>query len=297
MVSADTLTGVGLALSAAVAIAFSHVLAKECLRELPLAYFLKVRTLTGAASLALLATAWGQWGAIVALPPERIVALCAVGVMAPFVVNLFAFWAMARLPLNVMVPVQRTYPMFVLLLSLLVLGERLGGLALAGVIAISAGAIGFGREEAQRSDQPLRVTLLPLAAALVSSILFAVTQMLWRVFIDDWKMTPVAISLIQTAAAAPCWWAVDAARRRPVQAKGLTVAKTAASGVLVFAVANVLVLMAYRHLPTPAVSALNATSVLTVAGLAYLVLREKWSWRQVVGAVLIVGGTVGISIG
>lgn len=202
--------------------------------------------------------------------------------------NLFLVRAYASGDLTQIYPIARGgAPLLVSLVSLLLLGEEVTPLALAGLILLSGGIMlmAFGRPRGAVSVEPRGI-----AYALGTSVFIAAYTLTdgigsringsahgyaaWLFFLDGVAMAGVAlgrrgIGIVRAA--------------RPVWPQGL------AGGAMSLA-AYWIVIWAMTKAPIPIVAALRETSVLFGAAIAVALLGERLTvWRSAAGLAIVAG--------
>ena len=289
------MTYVILALMAAVATAFSHVLAKESLHRQDTSAFLIVRTGAATAVLAIIFIARNGFAELTATPPWLVWVLIGMGLFCPLAANVIYFAALKRLPVNIVTPVFHSYPAMAFVLGLIFLGIRFSPGNFLGVLAVVSGVAGMclrggGMEKHERT----RVHGMVLC--LIAAVFMAVSTILWKVL--QTRVSALAICFVGTGAASVALLAVNAGRFRVIRwGRVTTNVKTALSGILVFGMANLLSIRAMKTLSPGVVYSIVSSSVLWVGVLAFFTLKEKWIALQIVGAVLVFVGVVVLGFG
>ncbi len=276
-----------LALAAAMAVAVAHVLAKDVLGKLPFSQFFAVRTAGGvvATFIGLLAT--GDLQPLLHLPPRELTILFGTGLLVPLAVNIFSFWSMKHMPLNVHAPLFRTYVVYVFLISLLFLDENLTALTAVAVLVTFVGVVAFSAARQPTGQQ--RASPGTMVVCLAGAVLLAVGMILWKEYRAF--ASPSMIAFTGTATTGVIYGVVYAIRRPP-SGPPSAVGKAVLSGAIVFGLGNFLWIAALGYSSAPVVSAVHSTSTLIIAVLAYLFLRERWTRGQAVAAITICAGVV-----
>jgi drug/metabolite transporter (DMT)-like permease len=194
---------------------------------------------------------------------------------------------MKRLPVNVAVPLFHSYPAVTYLLQVAALGVLFRAPAFAGVLLVVAGVTGFSAR--RRGGGGERLDPAGIGLVLTGSVVMAVATVSWKALQAHFGKLLIAFGggLLSTLAVlllyAPRLRRLHWGDRRAVLG-------TAASGVLVFGLANVLSLTAMQTLDPALVFAIVATSVLWTAVIGFLRLGERWTLFQFLSACLVVGG-------
>jgi drug/metabolite transporter (DMT)-like permease len=198
----------------------------------------------------------------------------------------------ARGDLNVVYPLARgTGPLVTFLVAVTLLGERPGGVAIAGALAVVAGVllISTGGHHGSSRAGVLWGVATGLAIAAYT---------LW----DDHAVTtlavpPVPYFVLGLALQVPVLTLLLGRRR--VQAPALW--RTARGPVIAVAVlsplAYVLVLRALQLAPVSLVAPARESSIVVGAFLSWWVLGEQSAGRRVVGAAIVLAGIAGIVAG
>jgi drug/metabolite transporter (DMT)-like permease len=184
-----------------------------------------------------------------------------------------------------------TLPMFIALLSALVLGERIGGIRAAGILLITAGVVAItGPGLLDLAGGGWRGHLLILCAALSWSaytVCFrrsGLTSTEAAAFVGLWSVVvllPFAAGEISLA---------FRATPTPVLLQQVLV-----QGVMAGVVALITFTTAVRHLGAARSSAITALTPATVVAVAVLLLGEVPGWPELLGCVLIIAGVVAAS--
>jgi drug/metabolite transporter (DMT)-like permease len=188
-------------------------------------------------------------------------------------------------------PIARgTAPLLVTLGAALVAGERLTPLSLLGVVLVSSGilAIAYGRG---RADAVSSLMALATGGFVASYMVtdgvgvrlsgHAVGYAAWQAILDGAPMPLVYLAI---------------RRRWPAVAPGRELGKMAA-GALISVTAYGVVVWAMSLSPMGQVSALRETSILFAALIGAVFLKERLTVQRVVGAAMIAGGAVALSLG
>lgn len=282
--------GFSLALLAAVATALSHVLAKDSLRRQDFSAFLIVRTGAAALALVVVLVAKGDLPKLAKLPVDLAAILLALGLLIPFATNIFYFLGLKRLDVNVATPVFHSYPAIAFVLGIALLKTGFRWSAFLGVAAVLLGVVGFCAP--QRLAGALKhVDRTGIAFILFTAVIMAASTIVWKVLGE--RTNARIICFLGTAAATAPLAIWGLARFRSIQWGPLrTNVKSALSGILVFAVANVLSITAMKDLSPGVVYSIVSSSVLWVGILAYFLLKEKWTRLQAASAIVLFIGLV-----
>lgn len=284
------MTGILLAMAAALATALSHVLAKDSLHRQDFPAFLIVRTTAASAVLAVLLLFRGGMAELLAIPEDIVWLLIGLGFICPLSTNIAYFSALKRLQVNVAIPVFHCFPAIAFVLGLLFLSLPFSLVNLAGVLCVIGGTAGFCLRQAE-SDELMHARLSGIALAIFAALLFASTIICWKVLRE--RASPLAITFLGTSTSAVTLLAAYSWRLRLLRWDGLaTNMKTAISGILIFGFANLLSIHAMEDLSPAVVYSVVSSSVLWVGVFALVMLREKWTPLQIVSALLVFAGVV-----
>jgi drug/metabolite transporter (DMT)-like permease len=279
--------GLALALVAATAVAVAHVLAKDVLGELPIGQFYVVRTGGGVVATFIALVAMGDLPPLLNLQPSELALLFGAGLLVPFAVNLFSFWSMKRMPLNVHAPLLRSYVVFVFIISLIFLDEGLSFLAGAAVLITFAGVAAFSA--ARQAQDQQKASPAAMLMCLASALLLATGVIVWKLLRSF--ATPAMIAFTGCVTT-EVLFLIGYAIRRPRSGPLPALIKAVISGALVFGVGNFCWIAALGYSSSPVVSAVHSTSTLIIAVLAYIFLRERWTRGQAAAAISICAGVI-----
>ncbi|MDP7132579.1 MAG: DMT family transporter [Planctomycetota bacterium] len=289
------MTGISLALAAAIATAFSHVLAKDCVHRQGFTAFLVVRTTAATILLTILMLIRDGMAELRSMPTDLIVTLVGLGLFCPLLTNVTYFSALKRLRVNVAIPVFHCFPAIAFVLGLLFLKLPFSLLNLVGVLGVVAGTSCFCIRRVPDEKQH-QTRAGGIALVLVGALLMASATVCWKVLLE--RASPLMITFFGVGTACASLWIVCSWRLRSLNWGGLaTNLKTALSGILIFGVSNLLSIHAMKDLSPDVVFAVVSSSVLWVGVLALVVLKEKWTSFQTASAVLVFAGVVVLGIG
>lgn len=198
-----------------------------------------------------------------------------------------------RAALGVVYPVARaTGPMLTMAFAVLVLGERLTGIAVLGALLIVAGIlVVIGNPFRIGGQRPLQGTLW---GAATGATIAAYT--LWDSYaVTSWRLAPVSYYvgtlLLQALILTP-----TALRRRGRMAAALRADAVPILVVALFSpLAYLLVLTAMQRAPVALVAPLRESSIVIGALLAYRLFGEDHLARRIAGAVIALAGIAAIS--
>ncbi|HSV03533.1 MAG TPA: DMT family transporter [Phenylobacterium sp.] len=188
-------------------------------------------------------------------------------------------------------PIARgTAPLLVTLGAAVVAGEQLAPLSLMGVVLVSAGimAIAFGRGRPDAGS---------LLAAVATGVFIAGYMVIDGLGVRL-SAHPIGYAALQdVVAGAPMPFVYIAIRREWPAIKPSRELAKAAGGAVISVLAYGVVIWAMSRSAMGQVSALRETSILFAALIGALFLKERLTLRRLLGAAMIAGGAVALSVG
>lgn len=280
--------------------ALSHTCAKVALRDhMPTYRFFAVRIVAGvAASLALYLALLDPGQVHFYSAPRAFLPALWLGVFVPFAANVFYFEALRRGDLCVVSPAGHISPLFTILLAWPLLGEA----PTTGVVAALA-LILLGLVLSSRSRHHLHPNLgiwvvLPVLLATGTSLSNSLNYVFQRKLLHD--LPKADINFLQNLVSLLLFaiyyvWKIRA--KRPVvhaeQHPGRNILLTIASGVLVFSLSNLLILVALAKAPSVSLVMMLATLSVPMSALAgWTLLHERPRRIQLLGGLLIFLGAL-----
>lgn len=277
----DTLAaGLALALFSAVTSAFAHATLKSGEDKLAVMAWIRLCELATALPFVL-------W---IGLPPADLWRWIGAAVAVHALYQLILSWSYTVSDFTAAYPIARGFtPIFTALLGMVVLGDRLDGVALAGIAVISAGILALARSRA--------LSPAGLAAACATGLL---TTCYTLVDAKGVRAAPDALTFIAwfyliCGVPIPLMLLIRSGRRtaallardvRPGLAAGVL-------SLLAFAPA----LFALGMAPVGAVAALRETSVLIGLVIGAVMLKERLDRRRITGGLLVTAGTLTLIAG
>ena len=260
---------------------------KSSLGRLDLFSFAFLRALGGVAGILLVSTLTGKADEMLGLDSSHLplVALSA----ALFATGNALYVAALKVgDLSVVTPLVRSSPLFVLVLALLFLRERITlpfllstPLILSGVVLIS-GARPRIRETQQPSNN--RGVFLALGISILDAGWLVASKATLR------GVSPYALALIQLSAYLLISFALALLLKRLKAISVRQAALACASGFLSWGIGDVIYLIALREVPAILAALLSGTGILFSVVFGGLFFRERLAGRHLVGACLIVLG-------
>jgi drug/metabolite transporter (DMT)-like permease len=198
--------------------------------------------------------------------------------------------------MNLVYPLARGVgPLLTMVVSIAVLGERLGVLAVAGALTVVAG-VGVITVGSTRSHDPVK-----RRRGLVYGVGTGVSIAAYTLW-DDHSVNALAIPplpyfatglLLQTALLLPGVWA----QRGSVVPRLRTLWRQVAVVAVLSPLAYLLVLQAMTIAPVALVAPTRETSIVLGGLISWLVLREPHPQRRLVGSLVVLVGIVGLVAG
>jgi DME family drug/metabolite transporter len=229
-------------------------------------------------------------------PPLLLLQLSAAGIVWLVIGDLFYFGALDKLGVAVGVPVTCSFPLFVVLASWALLGERFGAGVFAAAAIIVAGLILLSPRAEDSTARDMKRGLLFAAgtiacwgAGVMSNKLLLTDLSVGR--LEWWR------SLAVTVAA----WAVFAVAdpkglRELPRMRGGEWVELGIAGALSLAVGNMLYGASLRTIPVAVATCIASVRPFLAALFAVLVLRERLTLRTTGGIALVAGGVLLLSL-
>ncbi len=210
-----------------------------------------------------------------------------------FVINVLTFYAYKHTDLTLMRPIQKTNVLFVALMSVLVLGESLSPLTIAGTIIIFLGMVAVSWNRKLWDNMTWKGVGLSLAGA----ILIGLTAV-----IDKFNMvsdvSPAVYGIMLYLLPGIVFAAIAMTRKKELVKSTKTHWKDLAIVGAIGAVYFWIILNAYKVVELSIAYPVLQLSVLFTMALAYYVLKEKVDFRnRLIGAVMIVIGAILVTLG
>ncbi len=282
--------------------ALSHTCAKVVLRNgMPTYRFLAVRIVAGTVASAILYWAMLKPGEPhVFQTPGPFLPAIWLGILVPFGSNVFYFEALRRGDLCIVAPAGSIAPLFVALLAWPVLHEIPDAAVGISLVLIVAGLILSARSRHHHHPTAGAWMVLPILLASGTSVCNSFNYVFQKKLLHD--LPKADINLVQNIVSLILFgiyflWEMRANRRErhgteqhPWRNVGLTII----SGVLVFALSNLLFLMAIAKAPTVSIVMVLATLTVPASALAgWVLLHERPRAIQLAGGGII---TIGAAI-
>ena len=291
--------GILLSLLAAVSTAGSHVVAKHCRQSLDLWKFLWVRTSAASVILLGMSILGKDFPNLCRAEPYSLFVIAVSGVISPLLVGMTVFWALERTPVNIRMPIFASYPFFVFLLSCMFFEENLTIFTIAGMLIILVGVIGLAVRKSgpNEGNKHRNGYFLPIVVTCGGSLLMAFNVSLWKIFSSYWGFSALNINLLQVFMASIVLSIVNMSRkpmaRKP---KPAVVLAAAASGFLVFGMANIFSITAMSYISSPVVYSIVCSNILFVGVFARVWFKEKWTPVQFASAIGICAGIIILTV-
>lgn len=272
---AQRLRGVALMLASAVGFSVMSLLVKVASRELPAMEIVLVRSvLMTAITLALLV----RTGAPLLGVDRR--TLAARGLVGATAMCLL-YWSLGRLPLGDATTVHYTAPVWTALTAAWLLGERVRGTVVAGVVASLVGVVLVARPTALAGDVPIDSVAVAavLASALLSGLAYTLVRKLRA---TDAPMT-IILWLSAAGIVASLPFALSGAWRWPSPATWAVLAGVGGATL----VGQISLTYGLRQLEAGTATTIGYAQIVLAFGWGALVFGERPSAGAVAGALLV----------
>ena len=217
-------------------------------------------------------------------PARRIIWIHVCRSVVVTVMAVLFFWGIGRVPLAQAIALTFIAPLIAMLLSPLILKERLSGRSIAGAIAAFAGVVVIVLGQARAEVRP--DVLLGIAAILGSALCYSVNILMMR-----WQALaakPLEINFFQSLVVMALWLAAMSVAGIPAWPLGQTVWIVVAS--VLSTAGSLLFAWAYARGEASYLAVTEYSAFLWASALGWLVFSERVSLTTLGGAVLIVGG-------
>ena len=194
------------------------------------------------------------------------------------------FWGIGRVPLAQAIALTFIAPLIAMLLSPMILKERLSGRSIGGAMAAFAGVIVIVLGQARAEVRP--DVLLGIAAIIGSALCYAVNIVMMR-----WQALaakPLEINFFQSLVVMALWLAAIGVAGVPAWPRGQILWIVIAS--VLSTAGSLLFAWAYARGEASYLAVTEYSAFLWASALGWLVFSERVSTYTLAGAVLIVGG-------
>ena len=217
-------------------------------------------------------------------PSRRILGIHASRSVVVTVMAVLFFWGIGRVPLAQAIALTFIAPLIAMMLSPMVLKERLSGRSIAGAVVAFAGVVVIVLGQAHAEVRP--DVLLGIAAILASALCYSVNILMMR-----WQALaakPLEINFFQSVVVLLLWIAALPLAGLQAWPHGqvtwIAIASIlSTSGGLLFA-------WAYARGEANYLAVTEYSAFIWASALGWLVFRERVSLYTLAGAVLIIGG-------
>jgi S-adenosylmethionine uptake transporter len=219
-----------------------------------------------------------------AWPPRRILLIHVSRSIVVTVMAVLFFWGIGRVPLAQAIALTFIAPLIAMVLSPLLLKERLSGRSIAGALAAFAGVVVIVLGQARAQVRP--DVLLGIAAILGSAICYSgnILMMRWQAL----AAKPLEINFFQSLVVMIIWIAAMTLAGAPAWPHGQLVWIVVAS--VLSTAGSLLFAWAYARGEASYLAITEYSAFIWASVLGWLVFRERVSFYTLGGAVLIVGG-------
>ncbi len=214
--------------------------------------------------------------------------------------DILLFRAMRTVGLIRSYSIGGTFPLFGLFYAAILLGESVGGLAIAGTIFIVIGGALVSARSA--TDEPIAATSRwayrrGLGLALIVAMLWGIDLVLLKIGVGDAHPIVANSFRMPFAAVALTAFAWRVSGEFPLLRVSPRVAATLLlSGLLGLTAGSMLYLFSIQEIGAARTGALGAVSPVFAMILAVAVLRERPGWKAILGTLVATGGVVLITI-
>ena len=223
------------------------------------------------------------------------------------------FIAIREIGISLAVPVSNSYPMLVVLTSWLFLGEKITIQIVSGVIVVIAGLLllrfGGVKETTNDATAPqkkigLSKLMKGFLIAIAAGVAWAIGAPLTKMAMETSGLGPIEITFYRAVALLLMSWAYRFAlvKYRPDSIMPLNEvplngwAYFLGAAVIGLALGSILYATCIKVMPVAVVTAITATSPLIAALFGHFVLKESLRSMQWAGVVLIITGSITVSL-
>jgi len=262
--------------------------------------------------LAMIVTTKGN---IQLVTDARVLAYVALNVLLGYTIgDLFYFMAIRIIGVSLAVPIANSYPILVTLTSWVMIGERVTAQVFFGVAIVVSGliALRLGAPPDEDTPSPLDKPVVPGKARLMKGFLFAiVAAVAWsfsaplnKLALNRGGLTAMELTFYRACAFFLITWAIrlfsSLSRKkrivplRNVNRKAWLYFSAAAAVGLCFG--SILYATCLRVMPVAVVTAITSTSPFMAALFGHFVMKERLTLVQWSGVVLIIAGSVAVTL-
>ena len=284
------------ALGAAFSWAFAVTLVRIAPPSIPVSQMNAIRLLVPAVTTPMLMFAFGMQGELMELRWQNFAALAVSVITGVGAGDMLLFRAIRTVGLVRSYTIGGTFPLFALLFAALLLGEEIGGFAIAGTLLIvTGGALVSTRSTAE--EQVPHASRWQyrrgLALSLVVAMMWGIDIILLKIGAGDAHPFVANSFRMPLAAAMTMAFAWRVSGRFPLLRVNTRTAVTLAlSGLLGLTVGSYLFLLSIQEIGAARTGALGAFSPVFAMILAVAFLRERPGWKAILGTLVATGGVV-----
>lgn len=291
----DRLFYSGVALLSACAWALGAILWRKLGEELSACSMNLAKTVLGSLFLGvlLLATGFGQ------VDGRSVLFLALSGILGIAIGDTFFFQSLLKLGPRRASLMGSLNPVAIALAAAVLLGERPTGVVWAGIVATTVG-VGWVLRERIAADGASTDYARGVLYGVLSVLCTAGAVLLAKVGVSSVPALQATWIRLLTGAAALVLWGASRSVLgewlRPFRARRV-LAKVVAVVLIVVAGGFWLSLLALKHVDASIVGPLNSTGPIFILPMAYIFMKEKFSGRAILGAVIAVAGVALILAG
>ena len=247
------------------------------------------------------------------LAPKALFYIAGNVLMGYIVGDVLYFIAIREIGISLAVPVSNSYPMLVVLTSWLFLGEKITLQIVFGVVVVIAGLLllrfgGFKELSDEEAELERRIGLSKLMKgflfAIGAGIAWAIGAPLTKMAMETSGLGPIEITFYRAIALLVMSWTYRFVLIKYRPESIMPLSKIPISGwayflgaaVVGLAMGSILYATCIRVMPVAVVTAITATSPLIAALFAHFVLKERLRSMQWAGVVLIITGSITVSL-
>ncbi|MBN1837866.1 MAG: DMT family transporter [Spirochaetales bacterium] len=269
--------------------AIGHPLGRIILREVHPFQLAAMNLSVGFLCVLVYLAAAGRFGALFRMSRRDFLGSCFLGVFGFFTYQIGTFSALARIPASMNAVLVATNVVLVVLLSALVLRERIPPLRVVGVLVALSGVVLITFNQGFVLDG--RIDLTGVGFSLSAAVSFALYTVLGKRILS--RNDPLLVSTLALFAGAVLLDVLTAATvgfGSLRGASGLTWGLMLPLGATMIGVAYPLWFFCLKRLPASHISVFIYMTPTFAVVLSLLVLGERFAWLFWMGAVLVLGG-------
>ncbi len=275
--------------------ALGHPLGRIILREVHPFQLAAMNLVVGFVSIFLYLLVSGQAQGLLRLAGGDLVASLGLGALGFFVYQICTFSALARIPASVNALLISSNVVFIVLLSVPVLKERISWQRILGILVALGGVIlvTFNTGLELRG----RVNLLGCAFSLAAAISFCLYTVLGKRLLQrNDPLIVVTVALFSGALLLSALCAATVGFRSLFAASAKTLELMLFLGITMIGIAYPIWFSCLKRLPASHVSIFIYLSPIFAVILSLLILRERFAWPFWIGGALVLAGIAGANL-